>query len=378
MKFLSRIFFWTGLVAIAATFISVFTVGWDRSPEPIQKFGDLLRLASSIPIIGDFVWLIWGVPLLPAILFAVLSGRNKEAVSENEEKPYRVIVHDHFHYMDEDEAYVHGELDSFEEAVEVSKKIVDSYLESKLDQGFSAKELYDDYMSFGEDPSIEGEDWSSSKYAQARAEQLVSEDKKTRSNSPAHKAQEIWSQEVSIKYGQLLPQSEIIENEGYFYYCQTDRNKLIAAWSKHDQVWKIDVERNQLDGLSFSTPRRFEEAIFGKENHKNSVKRKQFLVEFLLHGLAKGEIKTVTKSLEDGSKIEFSIDYNTWNDMLIGNQVGLEGACRHLTAGNDQEQILDMAMLCDGWNVTLEVVFGEYEDYEQLEFGMKEFDGYYS
>jgi len=247
-----------------------------------------------------------------------------------------------------------------------------------LNQGFSAEELYDDYMSFGDDPSIQGADWSAANYARAKVEQLVSENKKHLTNSPVLKAQEIWSQEVSINYGQLLPQSEIIEDEDFFYYCQTDRNQLIASWSKRDHGWKIDIDRNQLDGLPFSTPRRFEEAVFSKENGNISAKRKQFLVEFLLHGLAKGEIKTVSKSLEDGSRIEFSIDYNTWNDMLIGNQVGLEGACRHLIAGNDQERILDMAMLCNSWEVTLEVVFGEYEDYEQLEFSIKDFGGYYT
>ena len=101
-------------------------------------------------------------------------------------------------------------------------------------------------------------------------------------------------------------------------------------------------------------------------------------MEFLLYGIAQGDIKTVSKSLEDGSRVEFSLDYKTWNEMVIGNQVGVEGACRHLTESEDDEQILHMALLCEGWNVTLEVVFGEYEDYEQLEFGIKEFDGYYN
>ena len=291
---------------------------------------------------------------------------------------YRVIVRDHFHYMDEDETYVDGEYDAIDEAITASQRIVDDYLISRLNQGFSAEELYDDYMSFGDDPSIQGADWSAANYARAKAEQLVSENKKHLKNASVLKAQEIWWQEVSIKYGQLLPQSEIIEDEDNFYYCQTDRNQLIASWSKRNREWKIDIDRNQLDGLSFSTPRRFEEAVFGEENGNISAKRKQFLVEFLLYGLAKGEIKTVSKSLEDGSRIEFSIDYNTWNDMLIGNQVGLEGACRHLIAGNDEERILDMAMLCNSWNVTLEVVFGEYEDYEQLEFSIKEFGGFYT
>jgi hypothetical protein len=87
---------------------------------------------------------------------------------------YRVIVRDHFHYMDEDETYVDGEYDTIDEALEVSQKIIDDYLVSRLDQGFSAKELYDDYMKFGEDPSIEGVFWSASGYAQAKAEELVS------------------------------------------------------------------------------------------------------------------------------------------------------------------------------------------------------------
>ena len=377
LKYLSKLFFWIGLCLIFGTFASVFTLGWDKSPELIQKFGEFLRIVSSVPILGNFVWVFWGVPLLPALLFAGLAYRYQSKTAIEEQKVYRIKVYDHFHYMDEDESYVHGEYDTFEEAVEVSKRIVDRYLESKFDQSPSAKELFDDYMSFGEDPSIEGENWSASEYAQTKAEELFNE-RDTETNSLVMKAQDIWSHQVFIQYGQLLPQSEILEDEECFYYCQTDRNQLIAAWHKYEQVWKIDINRNQLEDLPFSTPHRFEEAVFGNDKQKNSVERKQFLVEFLLYGIAQGDIKTVSKSLEDGSKVEFSLDYKTWNEMVIGNQVGVEGACRHLTENEDDEQILHMALLCEGWNVTLEVVFGEYEDYEQLEFGIKEFDGYYN
>ena len=92
-----------------------------------------------------------------------------------------------------------------------------------------------------------------------------------------------------------------------------------------------------------------------------------------------GEIKTLTKDLDNGAKIEFSLEAKTWNEMLIGNSVGVEGGkCKYFEKNYQDERILHFGMLCKSWDVNIEVVFDEYENYEQYNFGIKEFGGYYN
>lgn len=68
--------------------------------------------------------------------------------------PYVVMVDDNFHYMDEDERYKHGEFADADVAIEHCRQIVDEYLASAYKPGMSAIELWDSYVSFGEDPFV--------------------------------------------------------------------------------------------------------------------------------------------------------------------------------------------------------------------------------
>ena len=91
------------------------------------------------------------------------------------------------------------------------------------------------------------------------------------------------------------------------------------------------------------------------------------------------EIKTLTKEVDNGAKIEFSLEAKTWNEMLIGNLVGVEGGmCKYFEQNSQDERILHFALLCSKWDVNLELILGEYDDYEQHNFGIKDFGGYYS
>ena len=68
--------------------------------------------------------------------------------------PYVVMVDDNFHYMDEDERYKLGEFAEAGVAIEHCRRIVDEYLESAYKPGMQSSELWDSYVSFGEDPFI--------------------------------------------------------------------------------------------------------------------------------------------------------------------------------------------------------------------------------
>ena len=107
--------------------------------------------------------------------------------------------------------------------------------------------------------------------------------------------------------------------------------------------------------------------------------QKQYLIEYLLFGLNVEETKTLTKEVDNGSKVEFSLDARTWNKMLIGNAVGVEGGiCKYFEQNSEEERLLTFGLLCKDWEVNIEIVFDDYEDYEQHSFSIKNFDGYYT
>jgi hypothetical protein len=171
----------------------------------------------------------------------------------------------------------------------------------------------------------------------------------------------------------------MLEGEGFIHFCQTDRNKLCASWDIQNQSWQVNVERPLLEGLSFTTPKRFEEIVFASDNNGENYYRKQELIEYLLLGLNVGEIKTLTKEVDNGSKVEFSLDARTWNKMLIGNAVGIEsGFCRYFEQNSDEERILSFGLLCKHREVTIEILFDDYGDYEQHSFSITSFGGYYA
>lgn len=301
-----------------------------------------------------------------------------------EQRPFKVFVDDNFNYTDESERYQQGEYKTEEEAISVCKQIVDDYLLGAYQPGMTAEQLCESYMNFGEDPFIRGlskeNSFSARDYAQKRAIEILEERSQAlKKNSNKDEAVNFWKYELDHKYGLLLPESEIMEDENRLYFYQTNRKKLCAAWDIKKKTWEVNLDRSLLEGLSFSTPKRFEQAVFDEKTNDEGYLRKQYLTEYLLLGIEAGEIKRLTKELNNGAKIEFSVGAETWNEMLIGNSVVIEGGmCKFFERDAKDERILHFGMLCENWDVTIEFILGDYEEYEQHTFGIKAFDGYYN
>ena len=91
--------------------------------------------------------------------------------------PFKVMVDDNYHYMDESERYTHGSFASVDEALVACKKIVDECLQSAHKPGMSADELYKSYTMFGDDPFIlpssgAGHAYSSWAYAKEKCKEM--------------------------------------------------------------------------------------------------------------------------------------------------------------------------------------------------------------
>ena len=68
--------------------------------------------------------------------------------------PYKVIVYDNAHYMDESESYTHGEFETYEAALSAAKKLVDDELGNAFKPGMPPEDLYRQFAAFGVDPVI--------------------------------------------------------------------------------------------------------------------------------------------------------------------------------------------------------------------------------
>lgn len=67
---------------------------------------------------------------------------------------YIVFVDDNFHYHDEDYRRELGQFDTLEEAIAISKMIVDEFLVHAYEPGMPAGQLYAMYIQYGDDPFI--------------------------------------------------------------------------------------------------------------------------------------------------------------------------------------------------------------------------------
>ena len=96
---------------------------------------------------------------------------------------YQIFIDDNFHYMDETERIKGNSYDTYEEAVEEAKKIVDLSLREVRLQSKDPNdpdELYDRYKDFGDDPFVMLDDpdrhFSAWDFAKERCKTIVKED----------------------------------------------------------------------------------------------------------------------------------------------------------------------------------------------------------
>jgi hypothetical protein len=96
-----------------------------------------------------------------------------------------VLVEDNFHYMDKTERYEHGEYNSCETAIQECKRIVDAFLLDAHKPSMTARQLFELYTGFGDDPFIVSADarcsFSAWDYARERSAELCAEGEEKRS-----------------------------------------------------------------------------------------------------------------------------------------------------------------------------------------------------
>jgi hypothetical protein len=92
---------------------------------------------------------------------------------------YKVMVDDNFHYMDEGERSEYTTFPTADEAIETCRRLVDESLLEEYRSGATADELYERYISFGDEPFVvaiggaEKVEFSARNYARRRVQELA-------------------------------------------------------------------------------------------------------------------------------------------------------------------------------------------------------------
>lgn len=93
--------------------------------------------------------------------------------------PFKVLVDDNFHYMNEAERYELGIYQTLDAAIHAARSVVEEYLLSVYEPGMTTDTLLGTYLFFGEDPFIVATDpgpsgilFSARDYARHRAEEI--------------------------------------------------------------------------------------------------------------------------------------------------------------------------------------------------------------
>jgi hypothetical protein len=63
-------------------------------------------------------------------------------------------VYDNFNYMEESEAYNHGQFETYADALVKAKAIVEEFFVENWKRGMTAENLFEQYCMYGEDPII--------------------------------------------------------------------------------------------------------------------------------------------------------------------------------------------------------------------------------
>ena len=376
-------------ILIVVGFCIIFTIlswvsvagSWSKTPAIIQSWGHLLNTLSALPFVGGLSLILWGVFLAPGLILLTIVDRKQSKSSPNinklsETNSFTVEVDDNFHFMDESESYTSGEFNTQQEAILKCKTIIDRYWEGAYQEGMTAQELYSSWVSFGESPFITGLKFNSTEYAKISSKEFVN--LKNSELNGYDIGYSVFEEEVERKYEKLLKNAEIIEDDEVIYFCSGSGHCLVAGWNKSCRNWHTSIARSKLNGLSFSSPKRFEETVFGQFDGIEAVNQKQFLIEYLLNGIPEGEIKRVSTELEAAGLVEFSFDWLSWNKMLIGDEIGIiDGLCKYWVDKDKKEEILKYTFACKHWNVLFDIEFIS-GDFEQKVMSVKEFKNYYN
>ena len=123
--------------------------------------------------------------------------------------------------------------------------------------------------------------------------------------------------DIEFKYGKILSESDIYEEDGCIFISYAGRyGTQIIGWDSKKSQWVMEVDKVKVLGFFPSSPRRIKELIFNSNGDINFT-RKWSLVNRLLFGISSGWSKTLKFDSTIGN-VAIEIESKDWNQIVIG------------------------------------------------------------
>jgi len=190
----------------------------------------------------------------------------------------------------------------------------------------------------------------------------------------------IFQMSTEHLYGTLLPNCEFLLDGPRHYVCYHRTEQIIVAcWNDETDSWSSGIDRRDLDGLSFSSPRLFEETVFSSEDPEK-LQKKANLNECLVHGISVGSEKKVVAQISPDQALEINFDSKKWNEALLGNSMSfLEVVHDEYSKAGTAEPYEYEIYIAKHWvTIHLEDPDDSWFDFDIFEGNLKDLKGYYT
>ena len=181
-------------------------------------------------------------------------------------------------------------------------------------------------------------------------------------------------------YGTLLPNCEFLLDGPKHYVCYHRPEQIIVAcWNDETESWLSGIDRRDLDGLSFSSPRLFEQIVFSTKDPER-VHKKANLNECLVHGIPAGGEKKVIAQISPNNALAIIFDSKKWNEALLGNTVSFSEIVHdeYSRAGSAEPYEYEIYVSNNWVTIHFEDPDDSWVDFDIFEGNLKDLKGYYS
>ena len=181
-------------------------------------------------------------------------------------------------------------------------------------------------------------------------------------------------------YGTLLPNCEFLLDGPKHYVCYHRPEQIIVAcWNDETESWLSGIDRRDLDGLSFSSPRLFEHIVFSTKDPER-VHKKANLNECLVHGIPAGGKRKVVAQISTDQALEINFDSKKWNEALLGNTVSFSEIVHdeYSRAGSAEPYEYEIYIANNWVTIHFEDPDDSWVDFDIFEGNLKDLKGYYS
>ena len=180
-----------------------------------------------------------------------------------------------------------------------------------------------------------------------------------------------------FEIGLAVPDGFILDSD--FLVCRETLTDAVEEIGGFPVAVRSSSAFEDLEGLSFSSPKLFEQVVFNLSTDENYAKKAR-LTECFKCGIAAGQTKTVHAKLKTDQLLELNFKSKEWNEILLGNTVSFLHPVRDGKNEDGSDFIFEYEVYISDWQVVI-----HYEDpgdswvsYDIFEGNLKQLRGYYS